>query len=900
MKELWSNESDRYDPARRISKKADPDPRAARLSGVNVERVLLGVCVLSSTLAGVAGIIAASKSAFKGGNMRIGPRHLSAALALSFATAALASLAPMATSLPQKAPAPTGAAAAPAAPATIVWFAHPADKWENALPVGNGRLGAMVFGKTDEEQIQINEETYWSGGPYSTTVKGGYRALPEIRKAIFDGDLVRAHRLFGKHLMGYPVEQQKYQSLGNLILKFAESSDVSGYRHQLDLDTAIATTTYSQGGVRFTREVLVTPVDQVIVVRLTADAPGRVSFSAQLRGDRNQAHSNYATDYFSMDGFGNDGLIVTGKSADYLGVPGKLRYQTRLRAVAPGGQMRVTDDTLEVRKADEALLLIAGATNFVNYKDVSADPNARVETVMTAVAGKSFEALRSAHVAEHQRLFRRVDLRLPATQNSVLPTDERLKNFDGTNDPALAALVFQFGRYLLISSSRPGTQPANLQGIWNKDMNPMWDSKYTTNINLEMNYWPAEVANLSECAEPLFAFIKDLTDQGADVARENYGAKGWVFHQNSDLWRVAAPMDGPSWGGFTTGGAWLTTHLWEHYLFTGDKEFLRRYYPVMKGSAEFFLDFLVPHPTRGWLVTNPSTSPENFPLAPGNDRFFDEVTGSMSAGTALVAGSTIDMQILNDLFGYVADASRILGIDDDWRSRVLETRSKLAPMQIGRDGDLQEWLDDWDQREKSHRHISNLYGLYPGHQISLRRTPKFADGARVVLEQRGLPGNGWSSAWKAVSWARLANGAKANENFTYAMKNYTTNSLLSICSRAMQVDGSFGMTAAIAEMLLQSHEGELVLLPALAPSWTSGEVRGLRARGAFDVDLKWGNGALQSATVTANLGGACRIRSAVGVTVTSQGRPVATTRPEAGVIEFQTRPGGTYSVAAAR
>jgi alpha-L-fucosidase 2 len=775
-----------------------------------------------------------------------------------------------------------------------IWYTHPADKWENALPVGNGRLGAMVFGKTDEEEIQINEDTYWSGGPYSTTVKGGAAALPEIRKLIFDGQLTRAHRLFGRRLMGYPVEQQKYQSIGKLVLTFDGGGAVQGYRHELDLDTAIATTTYERDGIAYRREVFSSPVDQVIVVRLTADRPASISFTAQLRGERNQAHSNYATDYFQMGGLGTDGLVVRGKSADYLGVPGRLRYQSRLRAIPRGGEVSVADDELAVKNADEVVLLVAAATSFVNYRDVSADPDARVGAVTRAASGKSFEAIRSGHVAEHRRLFRRVDVRLPRTADSALPTDERLKRFDGTNDPDLAALAFQFGRYLLISSSRPGTQPANLQGIWNQDMNPMWDSKYTTNINTEMNYWPAEVANLGETAEPLFRMIRELTDQGADVAREHYGARGWVFHQNTDLWRVAAPMDGPSWGGFTTGGAWLCTHLWEHYLFTGDKEFLRQYYPVLKGAARFFLDFLVPHPTRGWLVTNPSTSPENFPLAPGNDRFFDEVTGSESPGTSLVAGSTIDMQILNDLFGYVAEAASVLDVDGDFRGAVLSARAKLAPMQVGKNGDLQEWLDDWGQREKSHRHISNLYGLFPGHQVSARRTPSLADAARVVLDQRGPTGNGWSSAWKAAAWARLGNPTKAVENVTYALRNYTTTSLFSICSKAMQVDGAFGLTAAIAEMLLQSHEDEISLLPSLPAAWQDGAVTGLRARGGFEVGIDWQSGAVVRAAIASALGNRCRVRAAVPLTVTTQGRPVPVIRPEPNVIEFVTTPGASY------
>ncbi len=781
-------------------------------------------------------------------------------------------------------------------PTTLLWYEHPADKWENALPVGNGRLGAMVFGRTDEETIQLNEDTYWSGGPYSTTVPGGAKALPEIRRLLFEGQLVKAHKLFGRYLMGYPVEQQKYQSIGNLVLTFPGASPHADYRHQLDLDTAVVTTTYTRGGVRVTREVFSSPVDQVVVVRLSADASRALSFTAQLRGDRNQAHSNYATDYFHMDGEGQDGLVVRGKSADYLGVPGTLRYVVRLRAASPDGAIMVDGDHLSVRDATEVTLVLAAATNFVNYKDVTGDPDARVNGALARASGRSYEALKAAHVAEHRRLFRRVRIDLGETPASARPTDERLKAFDGAGDPAFPALLFQFGRYLLISSSRPGTQPANLQGIWNKDMNPMWDSKYTTNINTEMNYWPAEVTNLSECAQPLFGLIRDLADQGAAVAREHYGARGWVFHQNTDLWRVAAPMDGPNWGGFATGGGWLVTHLWEHYRFTEDTKFLRDYYPVMKGAAEFLLDLLVPHPTHGWLVTNPSTSPENFPLAPGNDRFFDEVTGSMSAGTALVAGSVIDTQIVRDVFGAVSRASEILGVDPELRARLAAATARLAPMRIGRRGDLQEWLEDWDQREKSHRHISHLYGLFPSAQISPRQTPDLAAASRAVLDQRGLPGNGWASAWKAASWARLLEGDRALDHIEYAVKTYTTDSLFSICSKAMQVDGSFGMTAAIAEMLLQSQDDELALLPALPAAWPRGSVSGLKARGGFEVAMTWDDRRVVRAGIVSALGHTCRVRVRGAVTVMSDGREVTLARPEAGVVQFDTRPGERYEL----
>lgn len=785
-------------------------------------------------------------------------------------------------------------------PATTLWYQHPAEKWENALPVGNGRLGAMVFGKVDSERVQFNEETYWSGGPYSQTVMAGYKMLPEIQSLIFRGEYVKAHKLFGRYLMGYPVEQQKYQSMGDLILNFNHGPEVENYRLELDLSEAIVNMTYQKDGINFKRQIFCSPVDQVIVIRLTADKPSSLSLVANLRGCRNQAHSNYATDYFRMDGYGQDGLILRGKSADYLGIKGQIRYEAQLKAITEGGTLTVNDTDLVISGADSVTLFLAAATNFVNYKDVSGDPHQRVEAVLKKIEGKSYDDIKIDHLREHQRLFDRVAIDLGSTAESFLPTDERLKKFDGKNDPNLAALCFQFGRYLLISSSRPGTQPANLQGIWNQYMNPPWDSKYTTNINLEMNYWPAEVANLSECTEPLFRMIKELTDQGSEVAREHYGAKGWVFHQNTDQWRVAAPMDGPDWGTFTTGGAWLCTHLWEHYLFSGDVDFLKEVYPTMKSSVEFFLDFLKEHPKYGWLVTNPSTSPENFPDREGNGPFFDEVTGWMSPGTTICAGSTIDMEILSDLFSYVAKASEILDVDEVFREKILKAKKKLAPLQVGSNGQLQEWLEDWGQKEKSHRHISSLYGLFPGNQISLQRTPELANGARAVLEQRGLEGNGWSSAWKMACWARLLEAERAMDNFAYAIHNYTYDNLFSICAKALQVDGSLGVSAALAEMLLQSYEDEIFILPSIPPSWKKGEVSGLRARGGFEISLNWDEHQNIILDVKSSLSETCRVRTPYPVRIEQTFPEISITREGDNRFSFKMQSGESCSISLIR
>ncbi len=745
-------------------------------------------------------------------------------------------------------------------PSTILWYISPASVWEEALPVGNGRLGAMVFGKYGEERIQLNEETYWSGGPYSTVVKGGYKVLPEIQKDIFQGNPVKAHKLFGRYLMGYPVEQQKYQALAHLILSFKNEKDVTGYKRWLDLKTGITSVQYTVNEITYLREVFSSAPDQTIAVRFTADKPGSVSFTAELRGERNSSMSNYATDYFRMDGVGNDVLKLTGKSADYMGIEGKVRYEARLKAVAEGGTVKVDDFDLIIENADAVTLYIVAATNFLNYNDVSADCQEIVEKYLKGIEGKSYNRIKEAAVKDYKSLFDRVTIILPSTKSSFLPTDERLKSLASMSDPQLASLCYQFGRYLLISSSRPGTQPANLQGIWNKDMNPSWDSKYTTNINTEMNYWPAETGNLSELTEPLIKMVEELTNQGGQVAKEHYGARGWVFHQNTDIWRVAAPMDGPTWGTFTVGGAWLTTHLWEHYLFTLDSDYLKDVYPVIKGSVEFFMDFLVEHPNGKWLITNPSTSPENPPKGPGYKYFFDEVT-AMYYFTTICAGSSIDMQILTDLFGYYVEAAKLLGLDQDFAAKVIKAKARLVPPQIGASGALQEWSGDLDQMEDKHRHFSHLYGLYPGNVISAKKTPDLIDPVKKVLEQRGDGGAGFSRAWKMSLWARLYDGNRAYKIFQGYIKDQCYPQLFAKCYTPLQVDGSFGVAAGITEMLIQSHEGVIDLLPAIPDDWTDGSFNGVCARGAFELKFSWKAKEVTSVEILSKAGQSCRLHA---------------------------------------
>ena len=777
-------------------------------------------------------------------------------------------------------------------PATLLWHKKPAVKWENAYPVGNGRLGAMIYGGIKEEKIQLNEDTYWTGGPYSTVVKGGYKELPKIQKLIFEGKPLEAHKIFGRHLMGYPVEQQKYQALANLHLFFNEDLEVENYKRWLDLSEGIAGVEYTANGITYLREVLSSHVDQTIAIRLTASKPGMINFDTELRGVRNSAHSNYATDYFRMDGKEENELILTGKSADYMGIEGKLRYEARAQVHANGGKVERDGTRIKVSNSNSATILFVAATNFIDYKNVSGNEKASVQQYLENLENKDYDTIKNGALKDYKILFERVELDLPSTSNSYLPTDERMVNIQTNPDPQMSSLSYQFGRYVLISSSRPGTQPTNLQGIWNKDMNPSWDSKYTTNINTEMNYWPAEASNLSELTEPLFKMIEELTDQGTQVAKEHYGAKGWVFHQNTDIWRVAAPMDGPTWGTFTVGGAWLTTHLWEHYLYTQDKDFLEKVYPIIKGSVDFFMDFLIEHPNGKWLVTNPSNSPENPPDGPGYEYFYDEVTG-MYYFTTITAGATMDIQILKDLFKYFGKAAKILKRDNEYAYKVLESRDRLVPSQVGKDGTLQEWMEDYGQLEDKHRHFSHMYGLFPGNVLSKTNTPEFIEPIKAVLEQRGDGGTGFSRAWKMALWARLSDGEKANSIYKSYLQEQCYLSLFAKCNTPLQVDGTLGVTAAISEMLVQSHEDGIELLPALPNEWDSGRFKGVCTRGAFELDMIWKNNAIKSVEVLSKAGKNCKIRTNKKPRIFTDGKQIQI-KENNDFIEFPTEKGKIY------